>query len=202
MAGLKPRLYDLGMKPLERSRIQRIRKRIAGKAEGQVLEIGSGTGANFPLYTKADMVHAIEPDSAMRKKSLERAKGARVPIKTYEAKAERLPFPENMFDTVVATLVFCTIPQPEKALQEIRRASKPGASVLFFEHVRVENRKAGKLQDVLTPLWKRVAGGCHLNRDSLRTIRQSGLTVVRATPSYKGLFLEIECINDKEQPRK
>jgi ubiquinone/menaquinone biosynthesis C-methylase UbiE len=197
MAGLKAGLYDLGMKPLEKSRIQAIRKRIAGKAEGQVLEIGSGTGANFPLYTEADMVHAIEPDSAMRKKSLIRAKRANVPIKTYEAKAEGLPFPEDMFDTVVATLVFCTIPQPEKALQEIRRVSKPGASVLFFEHVRSDNGKAGRLQDALTPLWQKVAGGCQLNRDTLRTIQQSGLTVVRATPSYKGLFLEIECINEK-----
>lgn len=197
MAGLKAGLYDLGMKPLEKSRIQEIRKRIAGKAEGQVLEIGSGTGANFPLYTKADMVHAIEPDSAMRKKSLIRAKRAKVPIKTYEVKAEGLPFPEDTFDTVVATLVFCTIPQPEKALQEIRRVSKPGASVLFLEHVRSDNGKAGRLQDALTPLWQKVAGGCQLNRDTLRTIQQSGLTVVRATPSYKGLFLEIECINEK-----
>lgn len=197
MAGLKPRLYDLGMKPLEKSRIQRIRRSIAGKAAGVVLEIGSGTGANFPLYERVDVVHAIEPDPAMREASILRAKGAKVPIQTYEAKAEGLPFADNVFDEVVATLVFCTIPEPEKALQEIRRVSKPGACIHFFEHVRVDNKQAALLQDALTPLWEKVAGGCQLNRNTLKLIRESGLAVVEVTPLYKGLFQKIECINAK-----
>lgn len=197
MGKFNPQLYDMGMKPLEKSRINQIRKRIAGKAQGRVLEIGSGTGANFPFYEKADSVHAIEPDAGMRKRSLGIAGKAKVAIKTYEARAEQLPFPQDTFDTVVATLVFCTIPEPAQALAEIKRVSKPGAQLLFFEHVRIEKAPWGRVQDVLTPVWSKAFAGCHLNRDTLQAIKDSGLLVTTVKRSYKGLFLEIECLNNK-----
>lgn len=197
MGKFNPQLYDMGMKPLEKSRINQIRKRIAGKAQGRVLEIGSGTGANFPFYEKAHSVHAIEPDAGMRKRSLRNAGKAKVEIKTYEAGAEDLPFSQDTFDTVVATLVFCTIPEPAQALAEIKRVSKPGAQLLFFEHVRVEKAPWGRIQDALTPFWSKAFAGCHLNRDTLKVIKDSGLQVTAVKSSYKGLFLEIECLNNK-----
>jgi ubiquinone/menaquinone biosynthesis C-methylase UbiE len=95
------------------------------KAEGRVLEIGSGTGVNFPFYNNATQVDAVEPNAFMAKKSLDRRKLAKIPIHTYLVKAEQLPFPDNTFDSVVGTLVFCTIPEPLKALKEIHRVSKP-----------------------------------------------------------------------------
>ena len=197
MGSLSPKLYDLAMKPFERSRFYQIRKSMAGNAQGTVLEIGSGTGINFPFYRKADSVAAIEPDEAMRKRSLQRAAEAKVPIRTYAAKAEALPFGDNVFDSVVATLVFCTIPEPEKALHEIQRCAKKGATLYFFEHVRMDQKPLGFLQDAMTPLWKKAAGGCHLNRDTLKLIRQSGLTVTGVKPMYDGLFLAITCVNEK-----
>lgn len=197
MGNLSPKLYDIAMKPFERSRFYQIRKSIAGNARGTVLEIGSGTGINFPFYRQADSVAAIEPDEAMRKRSLQRAAEAKVPIRTYAAKAEALPFGDDVFDSVVATLVFCTIPEPEKALREIRRCAKNGAKLYFFEHVRMDQKPIGFLQDAMTPLWQKVAGGCHLNRDTLALIRKSGLNVLEVKPMYDGLFLAITCINEK-----
>lgn len=197
MGNLSPKLYDIAMKPFEKSQFYQIRKSIAGSARGTVLEIGSGTGINFPFYRHADSVAAIEPDEAMRKRSLQRAAKAKVPIRTYAAKAEALPFGDDIFDSVVATLVFCTIPEPEKALREIRRCAKNGARLYFFEHVRMDQKPIGLLQDAMTPLWQKVAGGCHLNRDTLTLIRKSGLTVLEVTPMYDGLFLAITCMNEK-----
>jgi ubiquinone/menaquinone biosynthesis C-methylase UbiE len=118
-------VYDLLMKPLEITRFSGIREKLISNAEGRVLEIGSGTGVNFPLYKYATQVDAIEPNSYMRNKSLERMKLTKIPIQTYLVKAESLPFPDSTFDTVVGTLVFCTIPDPLKALNEVRRVCKP-----------------------------------------------------------------------------
>lgn len=197
MGNLTPKLYDVAMKPFEKSRFYQVRATIAGNAQGKVLEIGSGTGVNFPFYKKAESVKAIEPDSGMRKQSEQRAATAKVPVQLYDAKAEALPFANDEFDSVVATLVFCTIPEPKKALGEIRRCAKKGAEMYFFEHVRMDQKPLGTIQDVMTPLWKKVAGGCHLNRDTLQLIRQSGLTVTEVKPMYGGLFLAITCVNEK-----
>jgi ubiquinone/menaquinone biosynthesis C-methylase UbiE len=124
-------------------------------------------------------------------RSLRRAKHATVPIEVIVARAEALPFPDHTFDTVVGTLVFCTIPEPRQALCELRRISTPEGTALFFEHVRIHRPLAGRLQEWLTPVWKHVAGGCHLNRDTLALLTQAGFTVTCIAPHYKGLFLVI-----------
>lgn len=193
-----PRIYDTVMNPLEQTKFKKIRKALLANAVGRVLEIGSGSGVNFPYYKNATRVDAIEPNPMMMQRGMENMEKAAIPIDTYEAKAEELPFADNTFDSVVATLVFCTIPDPLKALAEIRRVSKPGAVVLFFEHVRMDQPVLGRTQDILTPGWKSVCDGCHLNRDTLGLIRQSGLSVHRLNAYYKGLFLRIRCINVKE----
>ena len=104
---------------------------------------------------------ALDPTPAMVERSLPRTTQVAVPIEVIVANAEALPFPDHTFDTVVGTLVFCTIPDPCQALCEMRRICKPAGKVLFFEHVRVHHPLVGRLQDWLTPLWKRMAGGCH-----------------------------------------
>jgi SAM-dependent methyltransferase len=114
-----------------------------------------------------------------------------------EVGAEALPFGDNTFDTVIATLVFCTIPNPAKALEEIRRVSKPGANLVFFEHVRMEQPSLGELQDILNPFWENFGDGCQLNRDTLGTIRQAGIEVVHVESLYKKLFLSIKGLNIK-----
>jgi ubiquinone/menaquinone biosynthesis C-methylase UbiE len=114
-----------------------------------------------------------------------------VPITVLLARAEALPFPDHTFDTVVGTLVFCTIPDPLQALGELQRISKPAGTALFFEHVRGHHPLAGRLQDWLTPAWKRLAGGCHLNRNTLALLTQAGFDVTSIASHYQGLFLVI-----------
>ena len=195
MAGFLPRIYDAAMKPLEKTRFEKIRADLVRKAQGRVLEIGFGTGANFRYYTNAERVDAIEPNPDMSKQAGKRIKKSRTPIYTYEAIAEELPFADNSFDTVVATLVFCTIPDPAKALEEIRRTSKPGAQILLFEHVKMDQPVMGKTQEALTPVWKKLCDGCHLNRDTLELVKRSGLDIEQVHSYYGGLFLTIECLN-------
>ncbi|MHA6260790.1 class I SAM-dependent methyltransferase [Sporosarcina sp. CAU 1771] len=189
-----PALYDIVMKPLEKARLTKIRKKLIQKAEGRVLEIGSGTGINFSHYTNATQVDAIEPSTLMSDRSMKRLKAAEVPIELHTVSAEELPFEDNMFDTIVATLVFCTIPDPVKALNEIYRVSKKGAKFYLIEHVRMDYKGIGKIQDVLTPVWRKVADGCHLNRDTLALLEQSRFTVREVETFYGKLFLHIECI--------
>lgn len=192
-----PSAYDFVMSPLEKLKFKNIRKELLRGLKGRVLEVGSGTGINFPLYEKGyvEQVHAIEPDKMMIEKSEERMKKARVPIQLHIESAENLSFPDQSFDSVVATLVFCTIPDPAKAMQEVRRVSKPGAPVLFFEHVRMEQPFMGKMQDLLNPAWKRFADGCQLNRDTLSLVKEAGFEIKNVKSYYKGLFLVIECVN-------
>ncbi|MGE5701138.1 MAG: class I SAM-dependent methyltransferase [Clostridia bacterium] len=194
-----PRLYDTLMGPLERRFIREIRKQLLKKANGHVLEIGSGTGFNFPFYQDAEHVVAIEPNPAMAQKSRERIQMAPCSLEVIEAGAEQLPFPDNTFDTIVGTLVFCSIPDPLSALREIRRVSKPDARILLFEHVRMQQPFLARVQDWLTPAWKRVCDGCHLNRDTLELVRQEGFTVIRVHGFYRDLFLVIEVVANKEQ---
>lgn len=192
-----PKLYDHLMEPLERSGLRRIRQQLLKGAQGKVLEIGSGTGANFPFYdpVRVQCVIAVEPAEQMRRRSLAKIEQAAVPVDVVAAGAENLPFPDAFFDTVVGTLVFCTIPDPEKALQEVRRVCKPGGKVLIFEHVRLESPFLARLQDLLTPVWKRLCDGCHLNRNTLQLVRRSGLQVKRVESFYRDLFLVIEAVN-------
>lgn len=189
--------YDIMMSPLEQRGMREIRELLLSKATGKVLEIGSGTGLNFPHYKNAEEIIAIEPDSYMRSKSMTRLKESNIPIRVIDCGAERMPFPDNSFDTAVGTLVFCTIPNPKMALQEIKRVCKPDAKILLFEHVRLDHPLIGRIQDWVTPLWKHLCDGCHLNRNTIDVLKQEGFRVTRMNTHYKRLFVTIEAINKK-----
>jgi len=180
-------------------KLQRARIHVVQSAYGRVLEIGSGTGINFPLYTseKVHSVDAIEPNRNRLKSSQWRKSNSVVPIQTHEAIAENLPFSDDTFDSVVCTLVFCTIPKPREALKEIERVAKSGATILFLEHVKVNRPFLGFTQDFLNPLWKVIAGGCHLNRNTLATIKQSDFVVEEVETFYKEILKFIRCTNVK-----
>lgn len=197
MGSLFPNLYDMVMKPLEATRFKKVRTALVRTAKGEVLEIGSGTGVNFPYYKCAAHVTAIEPSQKMRDRGEKRLTQANVPITVFDAVAESLPFADDTFDTVIATLVFCSIPNPKKALMEIQRVSKADAEILFFEHVRIEQSILGKVQDMLNPIWHKVCDGCQLNRDTLASIQQAGIVVNVVESFYKKLFLSIKCVNGK-----
>nr|WP_093045932.1 class I SAM-dependent methyltransferase [Thalassobacillus cyri] len=192
-----PKLYNIVMKPLDLTKLRKIRKMLSEQAGGRVLEVGSGTGMNFPYYKYAAKVDAIEPNPWMNKQAQRQVKSSQVPIHIHLAKAEKLPFADNTFDTVVATLVFCSISDPLKAFREIKRVSKPGASILLLEHVKVNHPVIGKAQEALTPFWKSVCDGCHLNRDTVRLLKLTDLSVLKVHSYFKGLFLYIVCLNEE-----
>lgn len=163
------RYLDLAMSPL-----QSVRARLIPLARGRVLEIGGGTGANLEWYRDVESITVVEPDPHMRVRAERRALQQGVAVELLEADAASLPFPDESFDTVVATFVLCTIPEVETAIREMRRVLKPGGCVLYAEHTRSEGRVVHATQRALTPLWMRVAGGCRMDRDSLGMLREAG----------------------------
>ncbi|SDJ12429.1 class I SAM-dependent methyltransferase [Alteribacillus bidgolensis] len=196
------KLYDPLMSPLEKKRLGIIRNRLVSQQRGVILEIGSGTGVNFGYYQQAAKVVAVEPDSGMRELSSNKTKKAKVPVELVAASGESLPFEDNTFDAAVGTLVLCTIPDPVRALQEIRRVCKPNAPLLFFEHVRVDRPLLGRFQDWLTPVWKQLCDGCHLNRNTLMLMEQSGIKIIDVEKHFYDIFLRIEAINQKGEIMK
>ncbi len=156
----------------EKSFMWPLRKEIIAHAQGIVLEIGAGTGLNFALYDPehVERVEAVEPDTAMLRYARERLKTARVPFTLTQAPAEALPFADETFDSAVATIVFCSVTDPVRGFNEIRRVLKPGGTLLLVEHVRAQGAFARRLQDIITPVTKRMAGNCHWNRDTARSV--------------------------------
>lgn len=155
--------------------VRRVREEIAGGATGRILEIGCGNGANFEYYgDEATEVIATEPDLYMLERARRRAESLGRPIAVQEASALELPFEDGSFDCVVSTLNMCSIPEPAKALAEIRRVLKPDGGYRFADHVRYDNAFGGFAQDVITPLWSWIGAGCHPNRDIGRLMREAG----------------------------
>jgi ubiquinone/menaquinone biosynthesis C-methylase UbiE len=173
-------LYDRLLAPSERGWLGEQRRHLVGQASGQVLEIGGGTGANLAHYGAVDRLVVTEPEEPMRRRLEQRARSLGRAVVVDGAPAERLPFPDASFDTVVSTLVLCTVGDPAAALAEIARVLRPGGRLLFIEHVRGEGRR-GRLQERFTPVWGVLAGGCHLDRDTVSAIRRQGFEVLEPT---------------------
>lgn len=154
------------------------RRRLVAGAHGAVVEIGAGYGATFPHYPPAVTgVIALEPDPTLRALAVTAAGAAPVPVTVLDGVAEALPAADASVDVVVASLVLCSVAEPAAVLAEAVRILKPGGRLLFYEHVRSTHRLAALAEDLLTPLWSRLAGGCHPNRDTTAAIVRAGLAV-------------------------
>lgn len=154
------------------------RRRLVEAAHGAVVEIGAGYGATFPFYPPAvSQVLAIEPDPTLRALARDAAATAPVPVTVLNGVAESLPAADASVDVVVSSLVLCSVAEPADVLAEARRVLKPGGQLLFYEHVRSAHRLLAAAEDLLTPLWSRLAGGCHPNRDTAALIVRAGLAV-------------------------
>ena len=172
--------------------LRRLRREVLEGLQGDVLELGVGTGRNLSLYPPTvERLFGIDPDALMLSQAHKQAPKASFPVELILAPAEELPFENGSFDVVVSTLVFCTIPDPSKAFEEVRRVLRGGGYFRLLEHVKMEQKSISWLQEKATPLWKHVAGGCHLDRDTLTAVREAGFEVERVERHLRGLALSI-----------
>jgi ubiquinone/menaquinone biosynthesis C-methylase UbiE len=147
-----------------------------------VIEIGSGTGASLPYYERATRVVAVEPDASMAKRLPAKVEEAKVPVEVISARAQALPFPDENFDAAVAAFVLCSVEDQGNVLAEARRVLRPGGKLILLEHVRGIGGIA-RWQNRLTPLHRRMAGNCHLNRDTKDAVARAGFDVVGVEPT-------------------
>jgi ubiquinone/menaquinone biosynthesis C-methylase UbiE len=169
-------LYDKSFEKTEEAGLREKRRTLLAEVSGRTLEIGAGTGLNLDHYPPGVDLVLTEPEAPMAKRLRDRA-GAGTEV--VGAGADALPFPDDSFDTVVSTLVLCTVPDQPAALREIARVLKPGGRLLFLEHVRADDAGLAKWQDRLTPAWRFIGRGCHPNRDTAAGLRSAGFTLDR-----------------------
>ncbi|HEX5643461.1 MAG TPA: methyltransferase domain-containing protein [Thermoleophilia bacterium] len=183
-------VYDALMWPLERTALGAWRRRLAAGARGRVLEIGTGTGAQLAWYAPGTRVTALEPDAGMLARARRRATRAAASVTVVEGRAEELPFADAGFDAAVSAFALCTVADPAAALAEVRRVLVPGGTLQLLEHVHLPWEPGRALQSRAAPAWASVAGGCRLDRDTLRSAREAGFVVVSARTHVAGWVVQ------------
>jgi ubiquinone/menaquinone biosynthesis C-methylase UbiE len=170
-----------GLKPF---RMQR--QKVIPRARGRVLEVGIGSGLNLPFYDKdrIEKVIGIDPSSALRAYAERAVSAAPFAVEFIEQPAERLALDEASIDTIVITYTLCTIPDTVAALSRMRRVLRPGGELLFCEHGQSPDEGVRRWQDRLTPAWRRIAGGCHLNRAIPELIKAGGFRIEKLETRY------------------
>lgn len=176
-----PRLCDLAMR---NRHLVPYRKRVVGSAQGRVLEIGIGSGVNLSFYgAPVREVLALEPSRRLIAMA-QRSARATPPVAFIEGSAEAIPAEDDTFDTVVTTWTLCTIPRADVAIHEMRRVLKPGGRLVFVEHGLAPDETVRRWQDRVTPYWRKIAGGCHLNRPIRAVIEGGGFSLERLETGY------------------
>ncbi|MFT5483416.1 MAG: ubiquinone/menaquinone biosynthesis C-methylase UbiE [Halieaceae bacterium] len=170
-----------GTKPITRQR-----QKVVPLAEGRILEIGMGSGLNIPHYNldKVDMVWGLEPSHGMREKARPIVEAAPFPIEWLDLPGEEIPLDNNSVDTIVLTYTLCTIPDWLTALKQMRRVLKPGGTLLFSEHGKAPDAGVQNWQNKIDPIWGKIAGGCHLNRDIPALLIEGGFNIREMDSMY------------------
>jgi ubiquinone/menaquinone biosynthesis C-methylase UbiE len=155
------------------------RRRLLAGLSGTVCEVGAGQGLNFAHYpASVSRLLAIEPEPTLGDHAIDAASRSPIPIEVVDGTADALAVADESCDAVVASLVLCSVPDQGRSLGEARRVLKPGGELRFYEHVRSTHAAMALLEDAITPMWARFAGGCHLNRDTVAAIGTAGLDVI------------------------
>jgi ubiquinone/menaquinone biosynthesis C-methylase UbiE len=176
-----PKVCDLAMR---NAQLRPYRERVIGAAEGRVLEIGIGSGRNLPFYRpQATELLALEPSPQLMVMA-RRALHPGMQVNFVEGSAEAIPLDDHSVDTVVTTWTLCSIPDAAVALTEMRRVLRPSGKLLFVEHGMAPDKSVRRWQDWLTPAWKRISGGCHLNRPISVMIESAGFRIDRVETGY------------------
>lgn len=159
--------------------IMKLRAQLIPEASGKVLEVGMGSGINLSLYDaeRVKLVYGLEPSEGMRRKAETNLRKSPVPVEWLGLPGEKIPLDDNVVDTVVLTFTLCTIPGAQAALEQMFRVLKPGGVLLFLEHGESPDTSVRKWQDRITPAWKKLAGGCHLNRPISALISDAGFEI-------------------------
>lgn len=161
------------------------RQRVISAAQGRVLEVGIGSGLNLPFYpSDVREILGLEPAQSLAAMARRVAGRSAVPTTFIEGFAEAIPLEDRSVDTVVTTWTLCSIPDAVAALQEMRRVLKPSGQLLFVEHGQAPEEHVRKWQDRLTPAWKRIGGGCHLNRPIRTLIESAGFSIEELQTGY------------------
>lgn len=166
--------------------VMKTRAQIVPQASGRVLEIGIGTGLNLGFYDadKVSTIVGVDPAAQMQGLARQRAAAIGIPVEMIALELGQIQAADASFDSIVCTFTLCTIPDPLAALQEMRRVLKPGGQFLFAEHGRAPDLKVRVWQDRLTPLWRPLAGGCHLNRDIPALLKAGGFRLREVHSRY------------------
>ena len=177
-----PRVIDLAMR---NKQLRPFRERVIGAAEGRVLEIGVGSGRNLSFYRAAAReILALEPAPRLVAMARNVSRATTKPVTLIQASAEALPLDEHSVDTVVTTWTLCSIPEAATALAEMRRVLRPSGRLMFVEHGEAPDARVRWWQDRLTPVWRRIGGGCHLNRPIRAMIESAGFRIERIETGY------------------
>jgi len=166
--------------------IQAQREIVVPQAEGEVLEIGIGSGLNLPFYdtAKVSKVWGLEPSAEMREKAAKVAEKAAVPVSFLDLPGEEIPLADQSVDTVLVTYTLCTIPEVAAALKQMRRVLKPDGKLIFCEHGQAPDASVRRWQDRLNPIWGTFSGGCHLNRPIDALVKQAGFEIETLDTGY------------------
>lgn len=178
-----PRLIDMGCgaEPISKQR-----QKVVPQAEGRVLEIGMGSGLNIPFYDPQRIEHlwGLEPSPGMRRQAQSRLDKAPFEIEWLSLPSEEIPLEDDSADTVLLTYTLCTIPDMRTALAQMRRVLKPSGKLLFCEHGAAPDPNIRKWQDRINPFWKKVAGGCNVNRDIPKALEDAGFKIQQLETMY------------------
>ena len=177
-----PFLTDLVMRnPVARAE----RARLVPLARGELLEVGIGSGLNIPMYgPEVRRLYALDPSPELLGMARRQASRTRIPVTFMQESAESIPLPDAAVDSVLTTWTLCTIPDPGKALREMRRVLRADGQLVFIEHGRAPDPAVVQWQDRVTPLWRAIAGGCHLNREIDRLLALGGFEVTELDRGY------------------
>ena len=177
-----PRVVDVALRGKQ---FDRVRARVASGLDGEVLEVGFGSGRNVPHYpASVRRVRAVDPATLGRDLAADRVAASPVPVEYVGLDGEVLPLDDASVDHVLTTWTLCTIPAVDRALDEMRRVLRPGGTLRFVEHGRSPDAGVARWQDRLTPIQRRVFGGCHLNRPIDRMLADAGLTITQLDTYY------------------
>jgi ubiquinone/menaquinone biosynthesis C-methylase UbiE len=162
------------------------RRNVVPRATGRVLEVGMGPGLNLPFYDRSnvELIWGLEPSEGMRRKAAAALEATDLDVRWLDVPSEEIPLDDRSVDTVVLTYTLCTIPDWQRALEQMRRVLKPGGQLLFSEHGEAPDESVRRWQHRIDPVWTRLAGGCHITRPIPRMIESAGFEFVDIESTY------------------